>query len=117
MEPQRLTLLWRPQAKQEALVFQRTRMTAQMSQKLIEMLTEDGTRDLTQLRLDDLETEVCQMVDEITCRAMRGVREDRSLSSRCPTCTKSQPALPLGKRDRATQERRAVLEGAARQPG
>ena len=71
-------------------MFERTRMTAEMSQKLIEVLTENGTRDLTQLRLDDLETEVCQLVDEVTRRAIRGVLEDQSLSCQehrcCPRC-------------------------------
>jgi len=57
-------------AKQEALMFQRTRMTAQMSQELIEILTDKGQRDLTNFRLNDLESEVCQLVDEITCRTI-----------------------------------------------
>lgn len=71
-------------------MFQRTRMTAEVSQQLIDMLTRDGTRDLTQLRLDDLETEICEVVDQITCRAIRGVLEDQSLSCQehrcCPRC-------------------------------
>ena len=71
-------------------MFQRTGMTAKISQHLIDLLTDNGSRDLTQLRIDDLETEVCQMVDEITCRTLRGVLEDQALDCRgpshCPRC-------------------------------
>jgi hypothetical protein len=84
--------LWVTQAKQEALMFQRTRMTAKMSQELIDILTDSGQRDLTKLRLDDLENEVCQLVDEVTCRTMRGVLEDQAndcdLPTDCPRCGK-----------------------------
>jgi len=66
-------------------MFSRTRMTAEVSQQLIDLLTADGTRDLTQLRLDDLESEVCEMVDEITCRTLRGVLEDQARDCRGPT--------------------------------
>jgi hypothetical protein len=74
-------------------MFRRTQMTAKMSQELIELLTDRGDRDLTTLRLDDLENEVCQLVDEVTCRTMRGVLEDQAmhcdLPTDCPRCGKS----------------------------
>lgn len=71
-------------------MFQRTRMTAQVSQQLIELLTDGGKRDLTKLRLDDLERELYQAVDEITCRSLRGVLEEQAREcdgpSHCPRC-------------------------------
>lgn len=79
-------------------MFQRTRMTAKMSQELIDILTEGGHRDLTKLRLDDLENEVCQLVDEVTCRTIRGVLEDQALDcdgpTECPRCGKPMVDKP-----------------------
>ena len=71
-------------------MFQRAKMTAEMSQRLIEALTHDGERDLTQLRLDDLERELYEMVDTISVRTLRGVLEDQAQSCQaercCPKC-------------------------------
>jgi hypothetical protein len=65
-------------------------MTAQVSQQLIDLVTDNGSRDLTNLRIDDLETEMCQLVDAITCRSMTGILEDQahacSKHSHCPHC-------------------------------
>ena len=72
-------------------MFQRRKLTAQMSQELIELLTDGGRRDLRQLRMDDLEEEVYGLVDEITQRTLRGVVEDQAQVCpsdwvNCPKC-------------------------------
>lgn len=63
---------------------------AQISQELLDELTAGGTRDLTQLRLSQLEGEVYRVVDHITQRVVRGVLEDQALQAQarthCPTC-------------------------------
>jgi hypothetical protein len=72
-------------------MFQRTKLTAEITQELMEALTEGGKRDLRQLRIDDLESEVCELVDEITRRTIRGVAEDQAVACGedmrdCPQC-------------------------------
>jgi uncharacterized protein with PIN domain len=70
-------------------MFQRSKMTAEMSQQLIEQLTEGGTRDLSQMRIDDLENEVYEAVDAITERVLRGMLEEQvggCRETRCPRC-------------------------------
>jgi len=70
-------------------MFRRTQLTATMSQELIDELTDGGRRDLSQLRMDDLESEVYDLVDAITQRAVRGVLEEQVHScefSHCPRC-------------------------------
>lgn len=57
-------------------MFRRTKMTAAMSQELFDELTDHGRRDLSQLRMDDLESEVCELADAITQRMVRGVLEE-----------------------------------------
>ncbi len=39
-------------------MFRHTQMTAAMSQELMDELTDHGRRDLSQLRMDDLESEM-----------------------------------------------------------
>jgi hypothetical protein len=58
-------------------MFQRTKVTAAMSQELIDELTDRGRRDLSRLRMDDLETEVYELVDAITRRTVRGLLEEQ----------------------------------------
>jgi hypothetical protein len=82
-------VVWESQEKQEALMFRRTKMTAAMSQELMDELTDLGRRDLSQLRMDDLESEVYELVDAITRRAVQGVLEDQTRAcsmSDCPQC-------------------------------
>jgi len=72
-------------------MFQRRKLTAQISQELIEELTDHGKRDLRQLRIDDLETEVYALADEITRRTICGVAEDQADACQedwicCPQC-------------------------------
>ena len=71
-------VVWESQEKQEALMFRRTKMTAAMSQELMDELTDFGRRDLSQLRMDDLESEMYELVDAITRRAVQGVLEDQT---------------------------------------
>jgi len=63
---------------------------AQISQELLDELTAGGARDLTGLRLSQLEGEVYQVVDRVAQRVMRGVLEDQASQAqtgdRCPTC-------------------------------
>lgn len=70
-------------------MFTRTQMSAEISQMLIDELTEGGMRDLTDMRLDDMETEVYNAVDLITNRVMRGLAEDQAIQcndTECPAC-------------------------------
>jgi hypothetical protein len=80
---------WESQEKQEALMFRRTKMTAAMSQELMDELTDFGRRDLSQLRMDDLESEMYELVDAVTRRAVQGVLEDQTRACSmqdCPRC-------------------------------
>ena len=63
-------------------MFPRTQMTAAMSQELMDELTDHGRRDLSLLRMDDLESEVYELVDAITRRAVRGVLEEQSIRAK-----------------------------------
>ena len=72
-------------------MFQRTQiqMTAAMSQELIDELTEHGRRDLSVMRMDDIESEAYELVDAITRRAVRGVLEEQVRACQlidCPRC-------------------------------
>lgn len=72
-------------------MFERRTLIAQLSQELIEALTDNGKRDLRQLRIDDLETEAYALADEITRRTIRGVVEDQADACQedwihCPQC-------------------------------
>lgn len=72
-------------------MFQRRKLTAQMSQELIEVLTDGGRRDLRELRIDDLEAEVYGLMDEISRRTLCGVVEDQAQVcpsdwTDCPKC-------------------------------
>lgn len=72
-------------------MFQRQQFTARMSQELIELLTDGGKRDLRQLRMDDLEAEVYELVDEVSRRTVCGVVEDQAQVcpedwKECPQC-------------------------------
>jgi len=68
----------------------RQRTVAQVSQALLDELTEKGTRDLTATRLSQIEEAVYGLVDEVTERVVRGVLEDQAGQSKaidtCPRC-------------------------------
>jgi hypothetical protein len=83
-------VVWESQEKQEALMFRRTKMTAAMSQELIDGLTDHGRHDLSQLRMDDLEREVYELVSwsaefEVnTCRpTSAGIWCQNAIGSEC----------------------------------
>jgi hypothetical protein len=70
-------------------MFRRAKMTAAMSQELMDELTDHGRRDLSRLRMDDLESEVYALVDAITRRTVQGVLEDQTHACHmrhCPQC-------------------------------
>jgi hypothetical protein len=87
-------------------MFRRTKMTAAMSQELMDELTDHGRRDLSQLRMDDLEREVCELVDAITQRAVRGVLEEQVGScemTHCPQCGRELDDKPPEQKTLTTQ--------------
>ena len=64
-------------------------LIAQVSQELLDELTNHGTRDLTQVRLSQMEEEVYQAADRISERVLRGILEDQSAQVEadcCPCC-------------------------------
>jgi len=64
-------------------------LVAQVSQELLEELTEGGTRDFTQTRLSQMEEEVYGLVDRVSERLLRGMLEDQSQQAEadcCPCC-------------------------------
>jgi len=67
----------------------RTKIVAQVSQALLDELTAGGTRDLTQMRLTDIEDEVYGLVDTVGNRLVRGLLEDQADQDHveaCPRC-------------------------------
>ncbi len=87
-------------------MFQRTKMTAAMSQELIDELTDHGRRDLSQLRMDDLESEIYELVDAITRRAVRGVLEEQVGACEmidCPQCGRELVDEPPEEKTLTTQ--------------
>jgi hypothetical protein len=72
-------------------------MLAEMSQKLIDELTDRGARDLTTMRMDDIENEVYEAVDALSARVMKGVLEDQAgafKEMRCPHCGREMADEP-----------------------
>lgn len=66
-----------------------SQLIAQISQELLDELTAGGTRDLTQVRLSQMEAEVYGLADRISERLLRGMVEDQSFqdqTARCPCC-------------------------------
>jgi len=99
-------VIWESQGKQEALMFRRTKMTAAMSQELIDELTDHGRRDLSQLRMDDLESEIYELVDAVTRRAVQEVLEDQRPAcdmSHCPQCGRQLEDKPPQEKTLLTQ--------------
>lgn len=87
-------------------MFRRAQMTAAMSQELMDELTDHGRRDLSQLRMDDLESEVYELVDSITRRAVRGVLEEQVGSCEmrhCPQCGRELDDKPPQEKTLTTQ--------------
>jgi hypothetical protein len=99
-------VVWESQEKQEASMFRRTKMTAAMSQELMDELTDFGRRDLSQLRMDDLESEMYELVDAVTRRAVQGVLEDQMRAccmSDCPRCGRHLEDKPPEEKTLLTQ--------------
>jgi len=72
-------------------------VVAQVSQALLAELTEDGTRDLTQMRLADIENEVYSLVDKVGGRLVRGLLEDQAneaSADACPVCGRTLQEKP-----------------------
>jgi hypothetical protein len=66
-----------------------SQLVAQVSQELLDELTDRGTRDLTQVRLTQMEQEVYQLADRISQRLLQGFLEDQAgqdHSDCCPCC-------------------------------
>ena len=64
-------------------------LIAQVSQELLDELTDGGRRDLTEVRLSQMEEEVYQLSDRITQRLLRGMLEDQAGQTdagHCPCC-------------------------------
>jgi len=62
---------------------------ARISQELLDELTDRGTRDLTEVRLGQMEREVYHAADRVTERVLRGMLEDQAgqaAADRCPCC-------------------------------
>lgn len=53
-------------------------LVAKVSQELLDELTDNGTRNLTRVRLSQMEEEVYQAADRISQRVLRGMLEDQS---------------------------------------
>lgn len=66
-----------------------SQLIAQISQELLDELTAGGTRDLTNVRLSQMEAEVYGLADRIAERLLRGMVEDQSAQDQtacCPCC-------------------------------
>jgi len=64
-------------------------LIAQVSQELLDELTDHGRRDLSQVRLSQMEQEVYQLADRISERLLRGMLEDQAVladAGACPCC-------------------------------
>lgn len=67
----------------------RDRLIAQVSQELLDELTDHGTRDFSEVRLSQMEDEVYQLADRISERLLRGMLEDQADQAdaqSCPWC-------------------------------
>jgi len=70
-------------------MFRRNKTMAVVSQELMDELTDHGCRDLSELRMTELESEVCELVDAITRRTIQGVLEAQTQAcamKNCPQC-------------------------------
>jgi hypothetical protein len=75
------------------------RLVAQISQQLLDELTAGGTRDLTEVTLDQMEREVYAAADRVSHRVLRGMLEDQALQAQaecCPCCGSSLEDRPPG---------------------
>lgn len=77
-------------------------LVAQVSQELLEELTQGGTRDFTQTRLSQMEAEVYGLADRISQRLLEGMLEDQSQQAEtadcCPGCQTPLENRPPDKR-------------------
>ena len=84
-------------------MFRRTHITAAMSQELMDEFTDHGRRDLSQLRMDDLETgeRGVRTGGRIRGRAARGMLAEQVHSckmSHCPQCGRELKNKPPQKK-------------------
>ena len=73
------------------------RLIAQISQELLDELTENGSRDLSKVHLSQMEAEVYQLADRISERLLRGLLEDQAVQATvdaCPHCGSSLETRP-----------------------
>ena len=67
----------------------KNQLIAQVSQELLDELTDGGRRDLREVRLSQMEDEVYQVADRVTQRLLQGMLEDQAGqadASHCPCC-------------------------------
>ena len=72
-------------------------LIAQVSQELLAELTDNGTRDLSQVRLSQMETEVYQLADRVSQRLLQGMLEDQAelaSADTCPCCNSTLEDRP-----------------------
>lgn len=84
---------------------------AEVSQRLLDELTDGGTRDLTQMSLTDIEQAVYQGMDQVTQRVLQGVLEDQAPQANpdfCPTCNSGLEERPPD--EKALQMERCQVE-------
>jgi len=78
----------------------RDQLIAQISQELLDELTDNGARDLSQVRLSQMETEVYELADRISERLLRGMLEDQAALADAATCPCCQATLEERPADR-----------------
>jgi hypothetical protein len=88
-----------------------SQLEAQVSQRLLDELTSAGTRDLTEMRLSDLEREVYELSDRISQRVLRGVLEDQAQQVEAQLCPRCQrPLEDRPPKERAIQTARCEVQ-------
>lgn len=83
----------------------KSKIVAQVTLALLEELTEQGTRDLTTMRLSDIEDEVYGVVDTVGKRLVRGLLEDQARQDQAETC----PDCGGGLQDKPPEEKSLTL--------
>jgi uncharacterized protein with PIN domain len=88
-------------------------LVQRVSAMLLGELTRGGKRDLTTMRLDDLESEVFGLADRVSRRVAEALLQEQAdcLSQQPPRCPCCQgELLPKGSRQRRLQLRRGQAE-------
>lgn len=68
-------------------------LIARISQELLDELTAGGIRDLTQVRLSQMEQEVYEAADRMTQRVLQGMLEDQATQTQVDCCPRCQGQL------------------------